>query len=141
MTLTTTLLRWTARLLLTSVDEAIDWEQINPAERFSDERLAEAIDWDEIDVYDYVDEARHLAGPTDVVIDLVDEPERIYVWQVATAEAEAQVERQIRDEYRETYGREPHAAHFVVSDLEQLREFDPDQLHHWIDPGQRGGEA
>lgn len=140
MTWTTTLLRWTARILLTSVDEAIDWEEIDVAGRFANERLAEAIDWDELDVYDYVDQAHHLAGPTDVVLELEDDDGRIYVWLVETEEAVPQLERQISEEYREAYGREPRAAHFVVSDLEELREFDPDDLAYWIDPPAEGGD-
>jgi len=161
MTLRTTLLRWTARLLMTALVEVIDWDDVDVAARFSNERLAAALDWvevdlrdhvdddrlagalnwDAIDVYDYVDEHEHLAGPVDVLHDLDDDHEDIYVWEVATVEAEAQLSRQIHDEYRREYGREPRAAHFVVADLERLREFDRDDLAAYVDPQLVGGEA
>ena len=124
MTWTLTLLRWTARLLLTSIDEAIDWDEVDVAARFDDKRLAEAIDWDEIDIYDYVDPDEHLAGPVDRLHQLVDDHDRAYVWEVPSEEAEQQVTSLITEAYQRDYGRDPDAAHFVVADLEQLRQFD-----------------
>jgi uncharacterized metal-binding protein YceD (DUF177 family) len=141
MTWTITLLRWTARILWTSVDEAIDWDTVDVAERFDDERLAEAVDWDEVDVYDYVNENEHLTAPVDRLHELDDDADRIYVWLVETEEAEAQLTRQISEEYREAYGREPRAAHFVVDDLDDLREFESDDLAYWVDPAKAGGDA
>jgi len=150
-----------ARLLLTPLVEAVDWDDVDVAARFDqdrleaaldwddvvlqehvdDDRLAGALDWDAIDVYDYLDEHEHLAGPVDVLHDLDDDHEDIYVWQVESEEAEAQVHRQIHDEYQREMGREPRAAHFVVADLESLREFEPDQLAHYVDPQKAGGGA
>ena len=150
-----------ARLLMLPLVEAVDWDDVDVAARFDqvrleaaldwdnvvlqehvdDDRLAGALDWAAIDVYDYVDEHKHLAGPVDVLHALDDEHEDIYIWQVATKEAEAQVSRQIHDEYQREYGREPRAAHFVVADLESLREFDPEQLATYVDPQKAGGGA
>jgi hypothetical protein len=157
----TTLLRWMARLLLTPLVEAVDWDDVDVAARFDqarleaaldwddvvlqkhvgDDRLAGALNWDAIDVYDYVDEHKHLSGPVEVLHELDDDHEDIYVWEVETVEAEGQVSRQIHGEYQREYGREPRAAHFVVADLESLREFDPDQLAAYVDPQKVGGGA
>lgn len=161
MTLRTSLLRWIARLLLTSVAAAVRWDDVDVAERVdqerlaaalewdavalqahvTDARLAAALDWDAIDVYDYVDEYSHLAGPTEKLHDLPDDPDRIYIWQVESKEAEQQVTREIVDEYRREFGREPEAAHFVIHDLERLREFDPEQLAAYLDQRRVGGAA
>lgn len=153
------LIKWTARILFVSLLELIDWDTVDIAERFDNDRLADALDWDDvdlqehvdddrladalnwgaIDVYDYVDEHEHLAGPTEVLHELEDDPERIYIWEVESVEAEQQLHRQVVDEYRREYGREPKAAHFVVADLDRLRRFDPDQLAGYIDQRKAGG--
>jgi len=127
-------------MLLLSVTVAVDWDDVELREHVDDDRLAAELDWDAIDVYDYVDEHEHLAGPIEVLHELDDDPERIYIWQVETPEAEQQLHRQVVDEYRREYGREPKAAHFVVHDLEELRRFDPDQLAPYVDPRKVGGE-
>jgi hypothetical protein len=139
MTWRATVLEWTARLLLTSLTECTDWEEIDLEERFEPDRLAGAIDWEEIDVYDYVDPDDHLAGPVDRLHQLEDDPAQIYLWQVESIEAERQLSRVIQDEYRREYGHEPEAAHFVLHDVEQVREFSPDELQLYLEA--QGGEA
>jgi hypothetical protein len=137
-----TLLAWLARLLLIDPADVVDWDGVDLQERVDDDdRLAAALDWDAVDVYEFVDEHEHLAGPTEILHDLDDDPDRIYIWEVETPEAERQLHRQIVDEYRREFDREPRAAHFVVADLERLREFDPDELAAYVAPRQVGGEA
>jgi hypothetical protein len=136
-----TLIRWIARLLWCSPADVVDWDDVDLRAHVDNERLAEAIDWDNVDVYEYVDEHEHLAGPAEVLHDLDDDPECIYVWEVETPQAEQQVAREVTDEYRREFGREPKAAHFVVADLERLREFSPDDLAAYVDPRKVGGEA
>lgn len=139
MTWTATVLKWTARLLLTSLTDCIDWEAIDLVERFDQERLADAIDWEAIDIYDYVDPDEHLAGPVERLHQLEDDAERIYLWQVDSIEAERQLSRLIQDEYRREFGHEPEAAHFVLHDVEQVREFTPGELQLYLEA--QGGEA
>lgn len=147
------LLKWTARMLLVSLLDVVDWDALDPADWFSNERLAAALDWDDvdlrehvtdedlaaalewdnIDVYDHVDPDEHLAGPVERLHQLDDDEERAYVWQVPTPEAERQVTDLILEAYRDDYGRDPKAAHFVVHDLEQLRDMD-EQAIRLIDP-------
>ena len=141
MSVKATVVRGIARLLFVPVADAVDWDDVELREHVDDDRLAADLDWDAIDVYDYVDEHRHLAGPTEILHDLEDDADRIYVWQVESPEAEQQLHRQIVDEYRREFGREPQAAHFVVHDLERLREFDPDRLAAYVDPAKAGGEV
>lgn len=136
-----TLLAWLARLLLIDPAAVVDWEDVDLRDHVDDDRLAAALDWGEVDIYEHVDEHEHLAGPTETLHDLADDPDRIYVWEVATPEAERQLHRQIVDEYRREFDREPRAAHFVVADLERLREFDPDELAAYVAPRNVGGEA
>jgi len=136
-----TILTWLARLLLIDPAEVVDWEDVALQEQVDDDRLAAALDWAEVDIYEFVDEHEHLAGPTETLHDLDDDPDRIYVWEVESVEAEQQLHRQVVDEYRREYGREPQAAHFVVADLDRLRRFDPDQLAGWVDQRKAGGEV
>jgi len=133
MTLRTTLLRWTARILLTSIADAVDWDEIDLSSRVDDDRLANAVDWDDLDVEAFVDPDAHWGAPVERLYRLEDDPGRGYVWLVESEAAERQWSALIEREYLAEYGREPDAAHFVISDLERLREFDPDDVR-MIDP-------
>lgn len=130
-----TLVRWTARLLLVSLPDVVEWDDVDLQAHVDDDRLADALDWDAIDVYDYVDEDAHLSGPVERLQELEDDDDRAYVWVAETPEAERQLTQLIVDAYREDYGREPRAAHFVVSDLEQLREMDESTVR-LVDPAE-----
>jgi len=138
MSLRAAIVRWTARMLLVPVTDAIRWDGIKLQEHVDDDRLAGTLDWDAIDVYEYANPNEHLAGPVDRLHELEDDAEKAYVWVVPSKEAERQLTQMVVGAYREDFGREPDAAHFVVSDLEQLREMDPNTVRI-IDPA--GGEA
>ena len=149
-----TLVRWTARLLVTRVTECIDWDVVDPAERFDDDRLAEALDWDDLDpadrftdeqladaidfdaldLEDYVNPDVYWGDPVERLHQLEDDPERGYVWLVESEAAARQWSELIEREWLAEYGRQPEAAHFVISDLEELREFDADAVR-MVDPG------
>jgi len=158
MSLRAALVRWTARMLLLPVTAAVDWDAVDLQEHVANDRLAaaldwseidlqdhvsnyrlaEALDWDTVDVYKYVDPDQHLSGPVERLHQLEDDPERAYVWVVKSEEAERQLTQMVVGAYREDFGREPEAAHFVVSDLEDLREMDQETVRI-VDPA--GGEA
>jgi len=142
-TITTTLVRWTARLLLSSVEDCVDWEGLKAEEltdRVDDDVLAEALDWDEIDPYSKgrLDRDEDLAGPVDRLHHLSDDPGDIYLWVCESGEAADQIQRAVGEEFQREYGRHPKACHIMVADLEELRILEPADLRAWIDPKANG---
>lgn len=128
-----TLIRWLAWSLRYPVADALDWDDVDVREHVDDGRLAAALDWSDIDIYEFIDANEHLAGPVERLHELEDDDGKAYVWLVETEEARAQVSQMLEGAYLETHGRSPNAEHFVVSDVEQLREMDPDSVR-LIDP-------
>ena len=129
-----TLLRWTARLLFVPIADAVDWDTVNLRDHVDDERLAETLDWSAIDPYHHgLDRDEHLSSPVERLFQLEDADDRAYVWLVESDAAERQVTNLISEAYRQDFGRDPRAAHFVVSDIEKLRAMDPNAVR-MVDP-------
>ncbi|MCU4743475.1 hypothetical protein [Natronoglomus mannanivorans] len=77
--------------------------------------------------------------PVEELDELPDEDGKIYCWQVSSDEAGKQMASILREEFIEKLGREPKAAHVILTDEEQLRELDPDQLRAHVKPFDGGG--
>jgi len=118
MTWTITFVRWTAKLLGTAITECIDWEDIDLAE--------------------YVDPDEHFGDPIERLQRLEDAPGNVYVWEVETEEGAAQVTNLLHQHF-ERVGRDPDAAHFVLTDIEQLRQYNKDELRTFVAPFDRDG--
>lgn len=133
MSWTLTLLRWTARLLRVAIVDAIDWDDLDVSEYIDP---VEHVDWDDLtyeDLEEHLDE-RHYRDPVEALEDLPDEDGQIYYWECATDEAAKQVNGILESYFNHELGREPRAAHIVLTDVEQLRELDPDELRLYTQP-------
>jgi len=129
----TTLVRWIARLLFVTVDEAVDWDELDVGEHIDP---VEYIDWDELsyeDLEEHLDE-RHYRDPVDDLRELPDDPDSIYYWECSTEEAATQITNMLQSHFKHELGRSPNAAHLVLTDVEQLRTLDPDELRVYTQP-------
>ena len=80
--------------------------------------------------------------PVEKLHELPDEDGRVYYWECATDEGAAQLDGILREYFVETLGREPRAAHIVLTDVEQLRRLDPEELKMYTQPfGNANGDG
>lgn len=127
------IVKFTARVLGIAVTQLIDWEDIDVAEYIDP---VEYVDWDALDYEDleeHLDE-RHYRDPLETLEELPDEDGRIYYWECETEEAAGQVTDILESYFDRELGRNPNAAHLVLTDVEQLREMDPDELRVYTQP-------
>ena len=75
--------------------------------------------------------------PLEELHELPDEDGKIYAWQFESDEAAAQFNSMLKEEFTKR-GKSPDAIHFVITDEEQLRELDREQVRHQVKPF--GGE-
>ena len=71
--------------------------------------------------------------PLEELHELPDEDGRIYAWEFPSEEAAAQFNSMLAEEFR-ARGRSPDAIHFVITDEEQIRELDREQVRHQVKP-------
>lgn len=72
--------------------------------------------------------------PLEELHELPDDEGKIYCWEFSTDEAARQFSGMLQTEFLEKRGRDPDAVHFVITDEEQLRELDPEQIERRVKP-------
>lgn len=76
--------------------------------------------------------------PLEELHELPDEPGRIYCWEFSSEEGAKQFNSMLKSEFDQR-GKRPDAIHFVITDEEQLRELDPEQVGRQVKPFNGGG--
>ena len=71
--------------------------------------------------------------PLEELHELPDEEGKIYAWEFETDESAAQFNDMLREEFAKR-GRQPRAIHFVITDEEQIRTLDREQVRHQVRP-------
>ena len=72
--------------------------------------------------------------PIEELKTLPDEHGNVYCWLVNTEPGAKQVTNILETYFQDTLGRDPKAAHIVLTDVEQLRELDPEELSVYTKP-------
>jgi len=113
------------------IEIALDGEGAHPRKRMLGEHLTDE------ELSDLVDERGCWPDPINKVAQLEDDSSHAYAWilsEDATEEDRQSLAREIEETFIGMKANEPEALHFIVRDVEELRELDSETVESYVKP-------